>query len=86
MRLVKYPNEPIDNKEHAILCLFNIMNGDKRMFNAAVSPATDTISGLVKCMSMLTRKKDTRNYGRLAELIRSSFEFFLIHADPKQLR
>ncbi|CAG9314903.1 unnamed protein product [Blepharisma stoltei] len=86
VRLVKLKSEPYDTKDAAVKILFAVLNGTEKCQDAALCPATDTLSTLCKCLVISNRTADTKSGKNLAMILRNLFTEFLEKVRPKLLK
>ena len=70
VRLVRFKSEPYDTKESAIKILISILQGSEKCQLAALSPITDTISTLCKCLVVSSRTTDKKSNKSLAPMLK----------------
>ena len=80
VRLVKFKSEPYDTKEVAVKILINALQGNEKSQLACLSPITDTISTLCKCLVVSSKTTDKKSNKSLAPLIKELLGKLLANA------
>jgi len=86
VRLLKFKTEPFENKETAARILVSVLQGSEQSQLAALSPATDTVSTLCKCLVTATRTTDKKSSNTLSSRLKPLVEELLVQAPPRILK
>lgn len=70
VRLLKIKSEPYETKENAIKILITVLQGNEKCQLSCLSPITDTISTLCKCLVVSTKTTDIKTGKTLPPLVK----------------
>lgn len=80
VRLIKFKSEPYETKELAVKILISALSGNEKTQLACLSPITDSISTLCKCLVVSTKTSDKKSGKTLAPMIKGLLSNLLANA------
>ena len=80
VRLIKFKAEPYETKEAAVRILVQVLAGNERCQLACLSPITDTVSTLCKCLVVSSKTADQKSGRNLAGVLKGLIADLLVNA------
>jgi hypothetical protein len=80
VRLIKFKSEPYETKEAAVRILTSVLSGNEKCQLSCLSPITDTVSTLCKCLVVSTKTADKKSGKTLATVLKVLLSELLVNA------
>ena len=80
VRLIKFKAEPYETKEAAVKILCQVLAGNEKCQLACLSPITDTVSTLCKCLVVSNKTADLKSGRNLAAVLKGLIADLLVNA------